>query len=320
MADTSVSSEPGARKRTIDELEASEPLRIKPEPDNENNELASPITPALSIDGQNNALMSSAMQDRDVSPAPSTLTSISVNTLSAPPQVPGSTGLQPPKKRRKLTAQEKLELEQLKKEKALKREEEKLAKAEEMRKKNEEREEKKRQREIEKQEKEQAAAEKKQQKEAVQKQREEAKKQKEEAAAKKERNQLRLTSFFPGSPAKQKSSPEEATRGRSMSIGTLGSAPVSPIKAQAPLEAAAPKTQYSYYTKTFLPFNLQANAALPPKDSTVKNEIRLEDTDLVTQNTEPVLPPLEDNTPKTRSKRSLKLKSLRTLLAELDKG
>lgn len=315
MANTPTSSDSGARKRSIEEMEANADPILQPKLNDENEDILSPAATITSIEELNNPLMSSATKERQASPAPSTLTSISVNTLSGPPPASGPVGVAPPAKRRKLTVEEKAELARAKEERRQQKEHEKQVKAEETRKKNEEREEKKRQREIEKQQKEQAVREKKRQKELVHK-------AKEEAATKKERQQPRLTTFFKAggaSPAKPKSSPPDTARDRSMSVGTVDSVLGSPTKSPAPAASEpAPKAEPSQYSKHFLPYSLPANTTLPPKDTGVECRIKLHDSDVFMQEPGDIPLKLTDYTNQHKVKRGLSTKSLTTLFAELN--
>lgn len=323
MADTPTSSHSSARKRSIEEMEASHEGDPQPKLNNENEDILSPSVTVTSTEEHNNPFMSSAPRERQVSPAPSTLTSISVNTLSGPPTATGPGGVAPSAKRRKLTPQEKAEREEQKRKAAQEKEErreqrehERQLKAEETRKKNEEREEKKRQRDIEKQQKEQAAQEKKRQKELAQKQRE-------EEALKKERQQSKLTNFFKPngeSPAKRKSTLADSARDRSLSVTTVDSVLGSPIKSSVPPVAAEPdaKAKPSEYFKLFLPYDLPANTTLPPKATGVECKIKLVDSDVFAQASEDGLPKLTEYTSQFKAKRGLSLKSLRTLFAELN--
>ena len=318
MADIIISTEQDARKRSFDEMEASNRVGDQPNPHDRKNDCFSPSVSAPSIDYQENPLMSSVAKDRQMSPD-STLTSISVNTVAGPPPA-SNLGAPPPAKRRKLTPQEKAEREEQKRKDAEAKEErrqqkehDRQVKAEETRKKNEEREEKKRLRDLEKQQKEHVAQEKKRQKELLQK-------QKEEAVQKKLRAQSRLTNFFATSPLKAKTSLTNATRERSMSVASVDSAIASPTKLHPSIDTgvAEPQPQFAEYKKVFLPYSIPANTILPPKDPEILDAIESADVDSFIQQSDTSPPALKSYTAPYKVKRGLLLKPLKELVAGLN--
>ena len=223
-------------------------------------------------------------QSRAVSPSRSSVSSLSsVTATPPPPNMDGTSDVQPPPaKRRKLTVGEKeanrqekekakAEKDRLQAEKKAKREEdrarkdeERAVKDEERRKKNEEREEKRRERDIEKQQK------------------EEIKRQKEEDIAKKERvglsflrggltcsddtkAQQRIQSFFtkpvasaasvPNLPATSTGSPQRFQSTSRMDSSNGDSEDIS---------QSITKAKASDYDRTFLPFAASASTKVAP--------------------------------------------------------
>lgn len=304
MADTPTSSGASSRKRSIDEMEAGNGAAMQPNLHHEHDIFSPSTTAPPSTADHDTPLMSSIKKERQSSLAPSTLTSISVNTVSAPTAA-RSPGQLAPSKRRRLTPQEKAEREEQKRveaqareEKRQKRDQDRAAKAEETRKKNEKREETRRQKDLEKK-----------QKELVQK-------QKDEDALKKERSQSRLTAFFKtgaASPSSPKCSPTRASppneiRDRSMSIGQSDAVLRSPSKITVHPAGVETEPQPTEYDKYFLPYSLPANTTLPPENVDVEGKIPLPDPDVS----------MEDCFKPYKVKRGLRVKPLGTLIASLN--
>ncbi|KAL9063180.1 MAG: hypothetical protein Q9157_008363 [Trypethelium eluteriae] len=181
---------------------------------------------------------------RQVSEAPSTSTSVS-GDITGPVVAGNSAGDAPPKKRRKLTTEEKeqrrIEKETKDRERAeqkAKREEEKRIKDEERRIKNEEKEAKNREKELGKQ-------------------------QKEEERLKKERSQLRLSTFFTKtSTAKTNPTVAPVTESSNQALS-----PPKPGKEgeDQHLQPMTPsKHELSEYRKNFLPFQPASYTILAP--------------------------------------------------------
>jgi len=318
MADIAISTEQDARKRSFEEMEASNRVVDQPNPHDRKNDCFSPSVSAPSIDYQENPLMSSVAKERQMSPE-STLTSISLNTVAGPPAA-SNLPAPPPAKRRKLTPQERAEREEQKRkdaeakeERRQQREHNRQVKAEEIRKKNEEREEKKRLRDLEKQQKEHIVQERRRQGELLLK-------QKQEAIQKKQRAQSLLTTFFATSPLKLKTSLTNTTRERSMSIASVDSAIASPTKLHpgTVTAEAEPQPQFAQYKKVFLPYSIPANTILPLKDPEILDAIESADLDSFMQQSDTSPPPLKSYAAPYKAMRGLLQKPLKELVAGMN--
>ncbi|KAL9085628.1 MAG: hypothetical protein Q9165_007529 [Trypethelium subeluteriae] len=204
----------------------------------------STVSPLTSLSSHSGTPPMSSGPLRQVSEAPSTSTSVS-GDVTGPTVAGKSAGDAPPKKRRKLTAEEKeqrrMEKEAKDRERAeqkVKREEEKRIKDEERRVKNEEKEAKNREKELEKQ-------------------------RKEEERLKKERSQSRLSTFFTRtSTAKPNLPVAPVTESSNQALS-----PAKPGKEgeDQPLEPVTPpKHEPSEYRKNFLPFQPASYTTLAP--------------------------------------------------------